>query len=563
MGERKSLNIEERRPSNTQESSLKITAMRDQKTGRISDVVSRNMDLSEILPYRIDEEGQLKIYLHDGVAKSIANAVPRSGISLDERQWSGHMVEALAVESHAMADINPPDLKNSALFARDHLGLKPQEGAVLERGPEYYPSPDYIDERIYTFYLKVEEARGAITPRNVLGHDDKFQARGIVREFDAQQILNAVSVGMIPNSRLELQILSLFQHLNIKPENWTDKQMKLEAGEISGSKSMRKFLQQYGMDEKRFREIKGSSGQLRSIHSTFVEEGQARGAITGLSAQDIDFVIHDGKTINTAVVLPLGSMKGEVHAAFLLDQMPVPERREGNGLTASAITFNLPPDVIDMKTAKKYVADKFSVMPEMVLKMGECYFSHIGVTPQKIYPFAVALPAKFLKDPGRVSMPLYQIMLMWQALSRDHKFSKESGKRPKMVWDTNFMVMISRCYRLLHNEFKHDAKLQVQAIVKERLAYRGPHWSIPLSYHQGPSLKDREPIKATPEIPNEKPSMLEHENVVELPVSPEQATTAIARQSASLPSLISDFESELQEFLEDFEEDAKPAPEKW
>ena len=40
--------------------------------------------------------------------------------------------------------------------------------------------------------------------------------------------------------------------------------------------------------------------------------------------------------------------------------------------------------------AKKYIADKFEVPVECVARMGESYFSHIGITPQRIYPFAVS-----------------------------------------------------------------------------------------------------------------------------------------------------------------------------
>ncbi|MCC7304985.1 MAG: methyltransferase domain-containing protein, partial [Alphaproteobacteria bacterium] len=313
LAERKSLNIEERRPSPAA-NKLQVTALRDQKTGKLADVVSRGMDVSEILPYRIDETGQLKIYLHDGVAKSIVNAVPRSGVNLDQREWSGHMVEAMAVDNLAMADYQPVDTKSTVLFGRDYLGLRPQDGALLEKGPDYYPSPEYIDERIFTWYLKVEKARSvAMAPKNLIGHNDRFQAKGTIREFDAQQILNAITVGMIPNARLELQILCLFQYLGLPAENWTGKRLNLQAGKITENKSLRALLSSSGLEEKRFREIKGTSGQLRPVHSTFVEEAQTQGTIAGLSAQDVDFVIFDDRTVNTAVVLPLKmDLKSEI-----------------------------------------------------------------------------------------------------------------------------------------------------------------------------------------------------------------------------------------------------------
>jgi SAM-dependent methyltransferase len=596
LSERKSLNFEERRPETSQGGSLKLSAVRDQKTGRISDVVTREIEISEIIPYRVDEDGSLKVYLHDGVAKTISNAVPRSGLNIDERRWSGHMVEQLAVNTSMMMAIDEPDAKNSALFARNVLSLRAEDNAALERGPDYYPSPDYIDERIHTFYLKVAKSKAPVIPRNVLGHDDKFQAKGVLREFDAQQILNAITVGLIPNARLELQILSLYQRLDILAENWTQKKIKLEAGAISGNRALRKHLNQFVNQGKRFRDIKGTAGQLRAVHSTFVEEGQARGTITGLSAQDVDFVIFDDKTINTAVILPLtADARKEVHAGFLLDQLPVPERREGNGLTASAISFNLPPDITNMKLAKKYIADKFSVTPEMVIKMGECYFSHVDVTPQKIYPFAVAMPAKFEKDPGTIYIPLTQIMMMWQSQSRDHKFSLKAGKRPAMVWDTNFAISISRCYKLLHEQYALDAKLDSKAILKERLAYKPPNWSPPLSYRPAPIFKPKAPVPDSPALFAYKPNYSEKPEPVfaalagrpvEKKSMPEAAAPSAAAEiemlekanqaqdqpdihldinHSSLPNLLADFEKELEDIFEDLSKDgpSEPKPEKW
>ena len=214
MAERKSLQIVERRPSSVPSGNLKISAMRNEKTGEIVDVVTRDVDISEILPYRVDEEGRLIIYLHDGVARSISNAVPRGGVNIDGRRWSGHMVEPITVDGTALSEMEEFDIKHTVLFARDHLGLKPEGDAILEHGPDYYPAPDYIDERIHTYYLRVRQNTKPIQPKTVIGVE-KFQAKGVVREMDAQQILDAITVGMIPNAKLELQFLSLYQKLGL------------------------------------------------------------------------------------------------------------------------------------------------------------------------------------------------------------------------------------------------------------------------------------------------------------------------------------------------------------
>ena len=467
LAERKSLNIEERRPSTTDSGNLKISAMRNQKTGEIIDVVTRDLNINEVIPYRIDEDERLKVYLHDGIARSITNAVPRGGMNVDGRIWSGHMIEPISVDAEALSTMEEFDVKHSVLFARDYLGLKPSSDAILEHGPDYYPAPDYIDEKIQTFYLSVNEKKGEIQPKSFLGHSDKFQAKGVVREFAAQKVLDAITVGMIPNARLELQILSLFQHLKMKAETWSDKQLRIKMSKINEKLNVKKLLKSLGEPEERFKEIKGTTGQLRPVHSVFVEEGNTRGAISGLTSQDVDFVVHDDRTVNTVVVLPMTKdLKGEVHAGVHLKHLPIPQRHEGNGLSIAAPSFDLPPDVTHQKQIKRFIADKFGININMVLKMGESYYAHVGMTPQRIHPYAIAAPAQAFKDPTTKFIPFYQFALLQRFISKE----------------THFMTAIARAYRYFNDDMKLDAKLRTKAIVKQRFDVAQPDWGIPISY---------------------------------------------------------------------------------
>ncbi|MCB1562863.1 MAG: methyltransferase domain-containing protein [Alphaproteobacteria bacterium] len=469
MAERKSLNIEERRPSHTDSGHLKISAVRDKDTGKIMDIVSRDISISEVIPYHIDEEGRLKIYLHDGVARSISNAVPRSGTNIDGRLWSGHMLEPVSVDGEAMAVMEALDIKNSVKFARDYLGLKPTQNAVLEHGPDYYPAPDYIDEKIQTFYLRVQSLKKTITPKSFAGHSGKFQARGEIRELDAQQVLNAITVGLIPSARLEMQILSLFQHVGIKAETWSDKVLNLKISKLKDKADLLEITQLFGESDTRFKDIKGTAGQIRAIHSTFVEEGQTRGVVSGLSAENVDFIVQDDKTINTAVVLPLAEgLKGEIHAGFTIQHLPVPQRHEGNGTTISAPSYNIPPNVTNQRELKKFLADKLGVAPNTIIKLGESYFSHIGMTPQRIYPFAVTAPPETLNAPGTKFIPFYQYMLLQRLISRE----------------PHFFIAIARAYRYFHEDIRFDSARQVKAIIKERFSKMQPDWSLPLSYER-------------------------------------------------------------------------------
>ncbi|MBK9561587.1 MAG: methyltransferase domain-containing protein [Micavibrio sp.] len=554
MQERKSLYIEERRPSITENSRLKITAMRDDKTGRILDVVSRGMNASEIIPYRLDEEGRLKIFLHDGVARSIANAVPRNGINLDGRGWSGHMIEPVAVDGKILSDMETQDVKNSARFSRDHLGLIPREGAVLIKGPDYYPSPDYIDERIVTYYLNVEPPKSAPIPKNFIGHADRFHARGVVRELDAQQVLNAIAIGMIPNGRLELQILSLFEHLKLKAENWTSKNVPFQVGNITKQKSLHKLMKQYQGQQKRFREVKGTAGQLRAVHSTFVEEGQMRGAVTGLASQDADFVVFDDQTINTAVVLPMAKdIKNDVHAGFFLETTPVPQLHQPGSLTMSAPSFNLPRTVTNLQQAKKFLAEHFGVFPQMVFKIGESYHSHVGVTPQRIHPFGVAVPPDFFSDRKMETMPLYQVMLIRQKIA-------------DMNVNLDYRLVAARAYKMLGQDAALDARLRAKPILAQRLGQVNTEWSMPVSYHQSPVIETQKSAPAAP-VQAQKPQPF-HAAIMTAPpqqqpetpvtVTPLRAPVVPPKEIASEPAPVAqtvepieEFEQELDEFLEE------------
>ncbi|MCB1682449.1 MAG: methyltransferase domain-containing protein [Rhodospirillales bacterium] len=466
MPERESLVIMERRISEDK-GPLEIKALRNERTGELVDIVTRSLEIAEVIPYRVTEDGRLNVYLHDGIVRGIVNAVPRAGLNIDGRQWSGHMVEPISIEYRYLNELGTLTAPKTKKFAREYIGLKPKAGSVITRGAEYYPDPNYIDERVHTYYLEVDEGPHSIPPKNKIFHNTQFRAKSTIREIGAQQILDAVSVGLIPNGRLELQILALFQHLNMKAENWTSKDISMIAGEIVSTLDVKEFLKQAAESDKRFREVKGAVGQLRTVNSIFVEEGQSQGGRAGLTSDLADFVISDEKTINTAVVVPLTkSLKGDIHAGFTIKHTPVPERYEGKGMTVSAPQFNIPKEITNYKMLKQFIAEKFGVTPDMVIKLGESYYSHAGITPEKIHPFCIIAPPAYLKDPEIKFMPIYQYMLLWRSISRE----------------PHFMTTIARAYRFLPGHMRTKAKFDVLKILEDRFKQAQPDWTVPASF---------------------------------------------------------------------------------
>lgn len=392
VGKRKSLAVEERRHAKAKSNTLQISAMRNEKNGQIVDTVSRHMDLVNFLPYRISGKGKVRLYLHEGLPRGIVNAVRRNGSNLDGKRWSGHMIEPISIDSDTVKNAEEGSFKDVLRFSHNYAGLKPSIGSQLEKGPGFFPDPHHIDERIETRYLCVEKPNLPFWDPKTMSNDiEGFSAIGKIREFDAQSVLNAIAVGLIPSARLELQILALFEKLDIKAETWSESPLQLKEKDNLHVIQVSDLLSRLNEDDDRYKPIKGSTGDIRILNSVFVDEGQnQKGGTTGLAAKDMEFFVSDDNTINKAIVLPLTKdINGEVMAGIVTEYLPVPQRFKGNGFTVTAPSFTLPKEITSIDAARRYIAEQFEVDPQNVTRMGESYFSHNGLTPQRIYPFAV------------------------------------------------------------------------------------------------------------------------------------------------------------------------------
>ncbi len=436
MGERRSLVLQERRPAHkANPGRVRITAMRNEITGKIVDVVSRDADNIDIIPYRITPEGLLNVFVHEGIPRGIVNSVPRSGRNLDGRGWSGHMTEAISMPGHVVRDIPADNFAKVTLFARDHLGLKPTIGSKLEPGPFFYPAPEYIDERIETRYLNVEARDVNLfmprhTPEDIRG----FTTTGRIREVSAQSVLDAMSVGIIPNARLEQQIFALYEMLGMKAEFWNDCPLVLAEDDAADVIDLKDVARRKSGRDSRYKNIKGTTGHLRTIQSIFVDEGWVEGSSAGLASRDMEFVISDENTVNKAVVLPLTrDLSGEVLGGFILEHLPIPQRYTGNGLTVSAPSFVLPREITNLEMARRYLAEKFEVPVHNIARMGESFYLHTGLTPERIFPFVVTgVPKGFM-------LPIHGAT-NYAPLS----------KLGKLLWwdkNTSFMRVVAYAYR--------------------------------------------------------------------------------------------------------------------
>lgn len=434
--------VQERRASRARSGTLYMRTVRDERTGQISDIVSRDLEIAEVIPYRVTPEGKLKIYLHEDLPRGLTNAVPRSGKNLDGRRWSGHMTEALALPVHDLRQAQ--DIEGEAVkqFAFEKIGIKASLDSKILKGPGFYPDPYRIDEKIETYYLRVENYHQAFEPKQTLYDLKGFSTRGRMRELDAQAVLNALSVGYLPNSRLEVQILALFELCGLKAQIWSEMPLQISEMPIEEITSVKKITERLAGIDNRFKEIKGSAGNIRLVQSVFVDEGRDEGGgVTGLAARDMEFVVPENDTLNTAVVLPLiKDLSGEVLAGLVTEYLPVPQRYSGTGYTVTLPSFPLPRDVTDLESAQAYVAEKFRVDPKYVARMGESYFTHIGITPHRIYPFVVTNIRGHFKGGSTHGVVTFSPMReLWKMLYWDNhdSFMKVAGMAYQRMFNSD------------------------------------------------------------------------------------------------------------------------------
>ena len=255
-------------------------------------------------------------------------------------------------------------------------------------------------------------------------------------------------------------------------------------------------------------------------------------------------------------------MKKDLHAGFTVKHMPIPQRYEGNGLSLSVPQFNIPKEIKDYRALKQFIAEKFGVTPNMVIKLGESYFTHVGITPHRIHPFAIAAPPDAFKDPNTRFMPMYQYMILWRSLSKEQ----------------HFMTTIARAYMKMPEHIKLEAKRNVKAIVKTIFQAAQPDWSLPISIEQSheeimSAKKAKEEDKAELEAnikdkKSKKKKKGSKKTNHKKPKTKNTADDAADNEDTNDQTidLINDFRGELEELrkvLEDDRNDSKPEPEEW
>ena len=210
----KSLKLSELRPSADAPQSLSIQAVRDDSNGEVTDVVSRDVPSTDVIPYFMTAAGRIKVVLRADANKGIANLSPRSRRNLDGKRWSGHMVAAPSLTAHDLEGFDHASHAAVARLIAQKFGLRMQQGKGFETGPKGFPSPAMIDERLETLFINVQQPE--FSNLRVANAGDALR----LKIYDLEDILRATGCGLIPNAWLDIQMQELSRKMGVKVTPW-------------------------------------------------------------------------------------------------------------------------------------------------------------------------------------------------------------------------------------------------------------------------------------------------------------------------------------------------------
>ena len=449
-GENGSLVLEERRPVAEKAKHLEIVTVKNKKDGSLQEVVREPEDFCDILPYRITNDGRLIIYVHTGVPRPIVNAVARGNNNIDGKIWSGHLVETITMDIAGFGNDAAENKIAILKYLEKHVGLSPRPHGEMDIGLPYFPDPEMIDEVIEAVYIEVREPerkKWAFSPA-IEQEYFRYSETGYIYELEANDILYAAQIGVLPDPRLEIRVFELMMRLGIPAPRWLGEQMP-QLGKINKSAKSEDGVELLDEVEKaEFEEVKAEPEHLKIITSLFVEEGYKDGHKQGMTAQKVDFVVTEDGIENIAIVLPLTHGWDDGMLAALEPKMlSVPQRMGGSGAMLTAPSFILPKDVCTIDEAKQFIAKKFGQNVDRVFSLGESYFTHTSITPRRIFPFAIMADAEARLPPNwhytamrRLWILIYCFQCfsgdLLKAIARTHMaLGEEHGMSPERTAD--------------------------------------------------------------------------------------------------------------------------------
>jgi len=368
---------------------LTITSARHTETGMIYDMASRPGGVVDCLPYLV-REGELFVAAKNGYPRPLANTVPRGTIPFDGKRFSGHLPEPVAVANVE----NDADIMSGLT---QKAGLQAAQIEEIETALTYYPAPGLADEIVHSRFVALNPAQigtSAWVLHKVASEVSGFSDSGDVRLYRAQELLRAAQVGILPEARLELNIYALMRAHEITPEPWIDGLMEAPASSYFERSKLELLLREEA--RQLFEPAAQQSGGYLLHRCSLFED---RSATSYLCEKQLEFVLPAKASAQAGVVIPLAqNQNGEICIGIAELDLPAPQKREGSSRIFVAPIHRFPYTVSSYHEAQLFLANQIGTPLTKLRRLGDGFYSSIGMTPEKLYPFVVAVDPSQLKE---------------------------------------------------------------------------------------------------------------------------------------------------------------------
>jgi hypothetical protein len=371
---------------------LRMTAMKERKSQNIFEIVERPNETIDILPF-FTKAGSLYVLGKQGFPRPILTAL-KTEDHLDGVHTDGYVVEPISfIKKTSDGSF---DALESELQRR--TGISPTD---IERGPQRtyvsYSSPGLVAEKINSTAIQIKSRRlGLNEPdENYSG----FSTSGVVRPFEAKQILRSMQVGANLDSRLEISVYQLLLDQKKPVGIWIGEEYKLSLQKMSMAKvrSVDKLLE-LGAKIRAYDRVEPilKHGRFLQVFRGNFDEVAERGKV--LASATREYVLPRNFGPSVASVFPVIKTEEGAYIGLERRQFPAMQINEGSSELLANPSWRLDKGIKNIDDAEAFVRNhldwEFRAKPKQIHRLGASYYPTPGLTPEVIYPFFVEVDAK-------------------------------------------------------------------------------------------------------------------------------------------------------------------------
>ncbi len=342
---------------------LRVSPWRHAQETETWTIAERPARAVELLPWAM-ADGRLRVLARDGYPRPIASAA--------DRRHPGRAIEPIAYTGDP-ASLGP-------LVAK--LGLKPAAAPVHHLS--FLPSAGGIAERAECYHLELADLP---SPQPGAG---PLQRAGVVRSFDAQDILRAGQVGALDEARLEVATAFLLRAQGIALDAWVGETPAVTATDQFGATDFAALLARSDVG---FAACTAPQRPWFAIRRGLFKDADAAG--NAVDAVNLEWAEpFSGSPASASILAVAKRTDGAILVGIEMRALPAAQVLTGNALLPCLPAWRLPTRALGPAGAREMLAKRLDLAEQASLTaLGGGYFSSLGITTERVYPFIADAPS--------------------------------------------------------------------------------------------------------------------------------------------------------------------------